>query len=127
MKQRDLWAIIILGLCFAGFLFSLSGCATVSVPDFRVFATLPASGDGYSVMTVSDDESRVPKDKWLSQCKAPEPCLARALHIMPEDWQIMRDTILENCLTEECKNSVGILDNLFFAIDDALKKLPTIK
>lgn len=125
--MKTLWPILILAFILLGSLFLLAGCATVAVPDFRVFATLPASGDGYFVKTVSEDEGRVKKEDWEKACRSPQPCLARALHIMPEDWVIFRDTILENCLTMECKNSVGILDNLFFTIDDQLKKLPPLK
>ena len=99
-----------------------SGCAgTVAIPDFKAHITLPASGDGYWVKTVSSDEGRIPKDEWEKKRK-------RGIIILSEDWAILRNVLLENCLTNStCKNAVGTFDNLFKAIDDALKNMPVVK
>lgn len=98
-------------------IFFLSGCASVEIPDFKAHITLPASGDGYWVKTVSAEEGRVPKAEWDVQRK-------RGIVILSEDWAILRFTLLKNCLTMECKNAVGTFDNLFFSLDSALRKLP---
>ena len=71
----------------------------------------------YGVKTVSDEEGRVPKDEWREKMK-------RGITILNEDWQILRFTILKNCLTMECKNVVGTFDDLFYKIDEAMKVLP---
>ena len=92
------------------------GCAAVQIPDFKAHITLPASGDGYYVKTVSKDEGRVPKEEWEQKRK-------RGIVILSEDWAILRYTILKNCLTMECKNAVGTFDNLFSTIDSALGKI----
>lgn len=93
----------------------LVGCASVEIPDFKAHVTLPASGDGYWVKTVSPDEGRIPKEEWDVKRK-------RGIVILSEDWGILRYTILKNCLTMECKQAVGTFDDLFKSIDNALKK-----
>lgn len=95
----------------------LIGCSSIAIPDFKAHITLPASGDGYWVKTVSTDEGRIPKDEWDLKRK-------RGIVILSEDWAILRFTLLKNCLTMECKQAVGVFDGLFYSIDDALKKLP---
>lgn len=97
-----------------------SGCATVEIPDFKAHVTLPASGDGFYVKTVSDEEGRIPKSVWDEERK-------RGIIILPEDWSVLRYTILKNCLTMECKNAVGTFDNLFETIDKALRVDGAIK
>lgn len=94
----------------------LVGCASVEIPDFKAHITLPASGDGYWVKTVSTDEGRIPKQEWDVTRK-------RGIVILSEDWAILRYTILKNCLTMECKQAVGTFDNLFYTLDEALKKI----
>lgn len=96
------------------------GCASVEIPDFKAHITLPASGDGYYVKTVSAEEGRVPKAEWNEARK-------RGIVILSEDWQILRYTILKNCLTMKCKQAVGTFDQLFYTLDDALKKIPKPK
>jgi len=96
-----------------------TGCAgNVTIPDFKANITLPASGDGYWVKTASTGEGRIPKAEWEIKRK-------RGIILLPDDWAILRGTLLENCLTNACKNAVGTFDNLFTTIDTALKKLPT--
>lgn len=97
----------------------LVGCASVEIPDFKAHITLPASKDGYWVKTVSPEEGRIPRAEW-------EATLSKRPYIIlfSEDWSILRYGILKNCLTMECKNAVGIFDNLFYTLDSALKNLP---
>ncbi len=94
----------------------LVGCASIEIPDFKAHITLPASGDGYWVKTVSTDEGRIPKEEWDVTRK-------RGIVILSEDWTILRYTILKNCLTMECKQAVGTFDNLFHTLGEALKKI----
>jgi hypothetical protein len=99
----------------------LSSCAgATTIPDFRAHITLPASGDGYFVKTVSHDEGRIPKALWSEQSK-------HGIVLLSEDWAILRKFLLENCLMNKCKLAVGTFDDLFFAIDSALKKMPIPK
>lgn len=92
----------------------LSACSTIRIPDFKAHITLPASGDGYWVKTVSPEEGRIPKAQWDVQKKA-------GIVILSEDWQILRYTVMKNCLTNDCKDTVGVFDKLFSTLDDALK------
>lgn len=98
-------------------LYFFCGCATLEIPDFKAHITLPASGDGYYVKTVSEEEGRIPKEEW-------EKIRKRGIVVLSEDWSILRYTILKNCLTLECKNAVGTFDGLFYSLDEAIKKLP---
>ena len=97
-------------------LLSPSGCASVEIPNFRAFITLPASEDGFGVFTTSHKEVVIPADKWAVERK-------RGIIILPEDWKILKLTIRKNCIVNKCKKAVGALDGLFLAIDDALKKV----
>lgn len=92
------------------------GCASVEVPNFKAHITLPASGNGFWVKTVSEQEGEIMKSVWEEKRK-------RGVIILPEDWSILRFTILKNCLTMECKEAVGTFDNLFQTLDAALKKV----
>lgn len=68
--------------------------------------------------TVSNLEGRIPKEEWRIKSK-------RAILLLKEDWAILRNTLLENCLTNtSCKDVVGTFDGLFYSIDEALKNLP---
>lgn len=92
----------------------LTGCATVEIPDFKAHITLPASGDGYWIKTVSSEEGRIHKDGW-------EVMRRRGIILLPEDWAILRNTVLKNCLSNECKDTVGVFDNLFYTLDTAIR------
>lgn len=94
----------------------LNACGSVEIPDFKAYITLPASGDGYWVKTVSTDEGQVAKADWESQRR-------HGIVILSEDWKTLRYTILKNCLTMSCKNAVGTFDNLFNTLDGAIKKI----
>lgn len=96
---------------------NLSGCASMEIPDFKAHITLPASGDGYWVKTVSPEEGRIEKKQW-------EIARKRGIILLKEDWEILRYTLLKNCLVMECKNAVGTFDSLFLALDQGLGRLP---
>lgn len=98
----------------------LSGCASVEIPDFKAYITLPASGDGYYVKTVSPEDGRVSKEQWDETRK-------RGIIILSEDWAILRYSLLKQCLTKKCKQAVGAFDGLFNSIDEALKKVKESK
>lgn len=100
--------------------FVLQACATVEIPDFKAHITLPASGDGYYVNTVSDKEGRIPREEW-------ETLRKRGIVLLSDDWAILRYTILKNCLSNECKDTVGVFDDLFYTIDEALKQTTILK
>lgn len=90
------------------------GCSTVRIPDFKAHITLPASGDGYWVKTISPEEGRIPKAEWDIKRKS-------GIVILSEDWQVLRFTLIKNCLSNQCKDTVGIFDDLFETLDSALK------
>lgn len=92
----------------------LAGCSTVSIPDFKAHITLPASGDGYWVNTVSEKEGRIPKKEWDIKKK-------RGIVLLSEDWAILRNTVLKNCLSSNCKDAVGVFDDLFKSLDTAAR------
>lgn len=98
-------------------LFNISGCATVEMPDFYAHVTLPASGDGFGVSTVSRQEKTIPREQWEEQKK-------RGIVILSKDWKILKKTVRKNCITNKCKQAIGALDGLFFAIDSALRMVP---
>lgn len=94
------------------------GCATVEVPELRPHTTLPASKDGFWVNTLKDEEGEIPAPLWKKK-------LEEEAHVIlfSKDWASLRFTILKNCLTMQCQQSVGTLDNLFYTLDEALKKM----
>lgn len=94
----------------------LSGCATVEIPNFRAFVTLPASEEGFGVYTVSREEVVIPPKIWVQERK-------RGIVILPEDWAILKKTVRKNCIVNKCEQAVGALDGLFLAIDHALKQV----
>lgn len=98
------------------FLF-LAGCASTSIPNFKAHITLPASGDGYWVKTVSGEEGRIPKKEW-------DIIRKRGIVLLSEDYYILRTTLIKNCLSLECKDAVGIFDQLFKSLDTSLKVVP---
>ena len=103
-----------LRLCLLLVCVKLVGCASVKIPDFKAHITLPASGDGYYIKTLSDEEGRIPKEQW-------DLMKRRGIVLLSEDWQILRYTILRNCLSNDCKDTVGAFDGIFYKLDEALK------
>jgi hypothetical protein len=96
--------------------FSLCACATVAIPDFNAYITLPAGGDGFGVSTVSKKITEIPQPRWEEMKK-------RGVVVLPEDWKILKQTIRKNCIANNCEKAIGAVDSLFYAIDDALKKV----
>ena len=106
----------LLKISFVSLLFLLSGCATIEVPDFYAYVELPASKDGFGIKTVSRTENTIPASEWKEKRR-------RGIIIFSEDWLILKRTIRKNCITNKCKQAIGALDGLFYAIDDALLKV----
>ena len=96
------------------FFLLLSSCATIHIPDFKAYVTLPASGDGYWVKTISNEEGRIPKELWDLQRR-------RGIVILSEDWSVLRYTLMKNCLSNDCRDTVGVFDDLFYTLDNGLK------
>lgn len=96
----------------------LVGCASVEIPDIKPHITLPASKDGFWVSTLSDQEGTIQAKVW-------QKTLSSKAHIIlfSDDWAKLRYTILKNCLTMNCKEAVGVFDELFITMDNALLKL----
>lgn len=93
----------------------MTACAGVKIPDFKAHITLPASGDGYWVKTVTEEEGRIPKAEWDITKK-------RGIVLLSEDWAILRNVVLKNCLSNECKDTVGIFDDIFNKLDSSLQQ-----
>jgi len=91
-------------------------CSSVEIPDIAPEITLPASGDCYSMTTLSHKVTRYTKDICVERSK-------RAIKIYSEDWQKLKIVLLKNCITNRCKQSVGALDDLFKSLDNALVKV----
>ncbi len=100
---------LIFAACF------MVGCASVKIPDFKAHITLPASGNGFYVKTVTGEEGTIPKEKW-------DKMKVRGIVILSEDWAILRNVLLKNCLSNECNDTVGVFDNIFYTLDAEAKK-----
>lgn len=94
-----------------------SACASVEVPKFRAFITLPASEDGYGRNVVTKEKFRIPRTEW-------EPMKKHGIIILSDDWKILRASIQKNCTNFKCKEMVGAFDDLFLTIDKALQEVP---
>lgn len=100
------------------FLISTSfGCGTFQIADIGPMVTLPASGDCYQVTVLSQKKTRYPKLK----C---DDIKRRGIVITSEDWKKQKVSIQKNCQLAQCKQLVGVFDNLFLVIDQGLQKVP---
>lgn len=97
----------------------ISACAQFQIPDLHPWITLPASGDCYSMSTVSHERQRLPADS-----AACDRIHKRSVSLVSDDWATLKRILLTNCLTNECQQSVGALDTLFRTVDNSLKALP---
>ena len=100
------------------FILIFGGCATVQVPELRPGITLPASGDGLQVDTITGATTRIPADQWKKK-------LPKGIILFSDDWKILKTTLLTNCMQNTCSQAVGVLDSLFQTVDQALQKLPS--
>lgn len=98
-------------------LLSLSACGTFQIADIGPMVTLPASGDCYQVTVLTQKKTRFPK----AQC---DEIKKRGIVLTSDDWQKQRFSIQKNCQLLECKQLIGVFDNLFLTIDNALKVVP---
>lgn len=96
-------------------LVSLSSCASYQVSDFQVDVTL-VSGDCYIFNVVSGKEHRLKADSEECQIRK-----RRSVRITSENYLILRKDIFKNCQFNKCKELVGVLDELFLAIDMGLR------
>ena len=94
----------------------LSACGSMQIQDIRPTVTLPASKDCYGVHVLSHKKVRIPK----AEC---DKMKKRAVFLTQEDWQKQRYDIQKNCQLNQCKQLVGAFDDLFLAVDNALKKM----
>lgn len=98
---------------------SSAGCQhMMDIPDFCPKITLPASGDGYAVCTVSKREFRIPKEQWRLQQKT-------SIHLNSQDFSKIKKAFLKACNTTPCKQAVGTFDDLFLLLDDTVNRIYT--
>lgn len=95
----------------------MASCATIEIPELHPGITLPASGDGFQVNTITGRAKLIPAAEWQKQ-------LPRGIIMFSDDWAKLKFTLLKNCLENTCTQAVGALDTLFQTIDEALRKLP---
>lgn len=99
---------------------SVSCSHIYEVPDFKVHITLPASGDGFGVYTVSNKAIRIPKEDW-------DIMKRHGLILLPKDYAILKKAILKNCNKSQCREITGALDDLFLTLDDSLRIIERIR
>jgi hypothetical protein len=52
----------------------------------------------------------------------------KGIILFSEDWAKVKISLLKNCInSDQCKQAVGALDELFIALDEALRLLPKYK
>lgn len=97
----------------------LSGCQNMTVDDFRVDVTLPASEDCYGFNVISGKETRLAAEdpKCIEQ-------KAKSVRLDYENWKRLRRNIEVNCQFEQCTQIKGAFDELFFRIDQGLQQIP---
>jgi len=99
-------------------LLTLAACATVELPELHPGITLPASGDGYQIDTITGKEVRIPADKWQEK-------LPRGIILFSDDWATLKYTLLKNCFQDaRCERMKTTVDTLFQTVDQALGKIP---
>lgn len=108
--------MLLFALLFVSSLY-LASCAQIQIPELHPAITLPASGDGFLVDTVTGESQTIPAAEWQKK-------LPRGIILFSDDWEKLKTTLLTNCMENSCKQAVGVLDTLFQTIDKALKKIP---
>lgn len=97
-------------------IFAGPSCTTVEIPNLYPEITLPASGDCYARGTLDRKKIRIPKAECEKRSK-------RAIKLYSEDWHQLRYILLKNCIMNQCKQTVGALDELFQTLDDAAARI----
>jgi len=95
----------------------LSACASVKIPDIYTYVTLPASGNGFGVSSLGKPDKEIPANDWKKISR-------KGVILLAEDWAKIKKELSSACIKHECDQAIGALDGLFYAIDDALKKIP---
>ena len=70
------------------------------------------------ISTITHKETRIPAAVWQQK-------LPRGIILFSDDWATLKYSLLKNCMSNDCQQTVGTLDTLFQTIDQALRKLPT--
>lgn len=96
---------------------ALSACANVKIPDIYTYVTLPASGNGFGVSSIGKPDKEIPAKEWKLMVR-------RGVILMPDDWAAIKKELSKSCIQQQCDQAIGALDGLFYALDDALKRLP---
>lgn len=80
--------------------------------------TLPGSEDCYGKYVVSQEVERI---------SANEPeCIMRkrkGLRIAPDQYAILKKALYKNCIMNECKQAVKVIDDLVITVDSAVEKV----
>lgn len=94
----------------------LISCASlVKIPEFNVYATLPASRDGVRVNVLTGEYVKIPKEKWIVLER-------RTLKLMPEDYAIIKKSFYNMCAGRECAQQLNLISHIFENIDAGLGK-----
>lgn len=94
----------------------LTGCASVKIPDFNVYATLPASQDGVRVNVISGEYVRIPREEWKKLER-------RTVKLMPEDYAVIKKAFYNQCVQFKCDQELDLISHVFENIDEGLGKL----
>ena len=94
----------------------LANCASLNLPDVCPMITLPASGDGYCKTTVTQKPWRLPKKVWDKE-------KGKTLHLTASDWAQIKKILLKQCASQNCKQSISSVDELFLGLDSALESI----
>ena len=92
----------------------LISCAgLVKIPEFNVYATLPASKDGVKVNVISGEYVRIPASEWAIQER-------RTVKLMPEDYAIIKKAFYSQCIQMKCAQELDLISHVFENIDAGL-------
>ena len=99
----------------------LISCAgLVKIPEFNVYATLPASRDGVRVNVLTGEYVKIPKEKWILLER-------RTLKMMPEDYAVIKKAFYNMCVGKECAQQLNLISHIFENIDAGLGKTQGVK
>ncbi len=95
----------------------LTDCTSFQVHPFEVGITLPYSGDCRFKNVMTGETHEV-------TAVVCEEIKRRSMILTSEAWQVIRTDIQNNCAADQCVQLRGKVDNIFFAIDQGLNKVP---